>query len=63
MCWTKLQKQKLNLIKIPSLPLTDISQRGRYDEIPLWVTRAWPYVVSYTVQWKWHFGDYESVII
>jgi hypothetical protein len=39
---------------------TDTSQHGRYEETSLQVTCEWPYV---TVQWKWHLGDYEMVII
>lgn len=42
------------------LPFTDMSRYEISEEIPLWVICKWPYV---TVQWKWHLGNYESIII
>ena len=33
---------------------------GRSEDTSLWATCQWPY---FTVQWKWHLGDYERVQI
>ena len=54
---------QINLIKITFLTccpfFTDMSWRGKSEEMQLRVTCEWSYV---TVQWKWWLQDYETAL-
>ena len=43
--------------------LLNLSRNVRCEETPLRIIYEWPYVMAFTVHWKWCFGYYENIIM